>query len=75
MMEGEENDIKWQYPCVLGCQIIAITTIKVTIFISDESLAENHFKAAEDVLTNYYNNFLKDRLLAKALLLRLLTNC
>jgi GH3 auxin-responsive promoter len=57
MMEGEEN-ILWNTPVKWFAKSSGTTSDKSKFIpISDESLADNHFKAAKDVLTNYYNNF------------------
>ncbi len=57
MMQGEDN-ILWNTPVKWFAQSSGTTSDKSKyIPISDESLADNHFKAAKDVLTNYYNNF------------------
>jgi GH3 auxin-responsive promoter len=57
MMQGDGN-ILWNTPVKWFAQSSGTTSDKSKyIPISDESLADNHFKAAKDVLTNYYNNF------------------
>jgi GH3 auxin-responsive promoter len=57
MMQGDDN-ILWNTPVKWFAQSSGTTSDKSKyIPISDESLADNHFKAAKDVLTNYYNNF------------------
>jgi GH3 auxin-responsive promoter len=57
MMQGEDN-ILWNTPVKWFAQSSGTTSNKSKyIPISEESLADNHFKAAKDVLTNYYNNF------------------
>ena len=52
----------WKYFMEHACKMVykkQRTTSDKSKFIpvSDESLADNHFKASKDVLTNYYNNF------------------
>jgi hypothetical protein len=57
MMEGEDN-VLWNTPVKWFAKSSGTTSDKSKFIpISDESLADNHFKAAKDVLTNYYNNF------------------
>jgi GH3 auxin-responsive promoter len=57
MMQGEDN-ILWNTPVTWFAKSSGTTSDKSKFIpISDESLADNHFKAAKDVLTNYYNNF------------------
>jgi GH3 auxin-responsive promoter len=57
MMQGDDN-ILWNTPVKWFAQSSGTTSDKSKyIPISDESLTDNHFKAAKDVLTNYYNNF------------------
>lgn len=57
MMNGEEN-ILWNTPVKWFAKSSGTTSDKSKFIpVSDESLADNHFKASKDVLTNYYNNF------------------
>jgi hypothetical protein len=57
MMQGEEN-VLWNTPVKWFAQSSGTTNDKSKyIPVSDESLADNHFKASKDVLTQYYNNF------------------
>lgn len=57
MMDGEEN-ILWNTPVRWFAKSSGTTSDKSKFIpISDESLADNHFKASKDVLTNYYYNF------------------
>ena len=57
MVEGEDN-VLWNTPVKWFAKSSGTTSDKSKFIpISDESLADNHFKAAKDVLTNYYNNF------------------
>ena len=57
MMQGEEN-ILWNTPVKWFAKSSGTTSDKSKFIpISDESLTDNHFKAAKDVLTHYYSNF------------------
>jgi hypothetical protein len=57
MMQGEDN-ILWNTPVKWFAKSSGTTSDKSKFIpISDESLTDNHFKAAKDVLTHYYNNF------------------
>jgi hypothetical protein len=57
MMQGEEN-LLWNTPVKWFAKSSGTTSDKSKFIpISDESLTDNHFKAAKDVLTHYYNNF------------------
>ena len=57
MMNGEEN-ILWNTPVNWFAKSSGTTSEKSKFIpVSDESLAENHYMASKDVLTNYYNNF------------------
>ena len=63
MMEGEEN-ILWNTPVYWFAKSSGTTSDKSKFIpVSDESLAETHYKASKDVLTNYYNNFPESDLL------------
>ncbi len=63
MMEGEEN-ILWNTPVNWFAKSSGTTSDKSKFIpISDESLADTHFKASKDVLTNYYKNFPESDLL------------
>ncbi len=57
MMQGEEN-VLWNSPVQWFAKSSGTSNNKSKFIpVSDESLAENHFKASKDVLTKYYNNF------------------
>lgn len=57
MMEGEEN-VLWNTPVHWFAKSSGTTSDKSKFIpITDESLADTHFKASKDVLTNYYKNF------------------
>ncbi|MBL0055209.1 MAG: GH3 auxin-responsive promoter family protein [Chitinophagaceae bacterium] len=57
MMEGEEN-ILWNTPVKWFAKSSGTTSDKSKFIpISEESLAQNHFQASKDVLSNYYKNF------------------
>jgi GH3 auxin-responsive promoter len=57
MMNGEEN-ILWNTPINWFAKSSGTTSDKSKFIpISDESLEENHFQGAKDVLTMYYKNF------------------
>lgn len=63
MMEGGEN-ILWNTPVSWFAKSSGTTSDKSKFIpISDESLADTHFKASKDVLTNYYKNFPESDLL------------
>ena len=56
MMQGEDN-VLWNTPIKWFAKSSGTTSDKSKFIpISNESLADNHFKAAKDVLTHYYNN-------------------
>jgi GH3 auxin-responsive promoter len=57
MMQGEEQ-VLWNTPIAWFAKSSGTTHTKSKFIpVSDESLQDNHFKAAKDVLTTYYNNF------------------
>jgi len=57
MMKGEEN-ILWPTPVSWFAKSSGTTADKSKFIpVSDESLAEGHYKASKDVLTLYYHNF------------------
>jgi hypothetical protein len=57
MMTGEEN-VLWNTPIYWFAKSSGTTSDKSKFIpISDESLADTHFRASKDVLTNYYKNF------------------
>ena len=63
MMEGKEN-ILWNTPVYWFAKSSGTTSDKSKFIpVSDESLADTHFKASKDVLTNYYKNFPESDLL------------
>ena len=55
MMEGEENML-WNTPINWFAKSSGTTSDKSKFIpVSEESLQDNHFKAAKDVLTMYYH--------------------
>lgn len=63
MMSGEEN-ILWNTPISWFAKSSGTTSDKSKFIpVSDESLADTHFKGSKDVLTNYYKNFPESDLL------------
>lgn len=63
MMDGEEN-ILWNTPINWFAKSSGTTSDKSKFIpVSMESLEENHFQAAKDVLTMYYKNFPESDLL------------
>lgn len=63
MMNGEEN-VLWNTPIYWFAKSSGTTSDKSKFIpVSDESLADTHFKASKDVLTNYYKNFPESDLL------------
>ncbi len=57
MMDGEEN-ILWNTPINWFAKSSGTTSDKSKFIpVSQESLEENHYQGAKDVLTMYYNNF------------------
>ena len=70
MMNGEEN-ILWNTPIKWFAKSSGTSSAKSKFIpVSEESLADNHFKASKDVLTSYYENFPgSDLLTGKALVI------
>ena len=70
IMQGEQN-ILWNTPLHWFAKSSGTTSDKSKFIpVSQESLEENHFKAAKDVLTLYYNfNPESDLLMGKALVI------
>src|ERR1700712_1833547 len=63
IMDGEEN-ILWNTPIYWFAKSSGTTSDKSKFIpVSDESLADTHFKGSKDVLTNYYKNFPESDLL------------
>lgn len=57
MMQGEEN-VLWPTPVTWFAKSSGTTSDKSKFIpVSDESMADGHYKAAKDVLTLYYKNF------------------
>jgi hypothetical protein len=63
MMDGEEN-VLWNTPIEWFAKSSGTTSEKSKFIpVSKESLEENHFQGAKDVLTMYYNHFPESDLL------------